>query len=201
MRIGMETTSKYTFTDYSPDWPLWFNGEAERLKALLGGELIGVHHIGSTSVPGLAAKPTIDLLPVVRDIARVDIGTPLLKEAGYRAWGEYGLPGRRYFTRDCDGWRTHNIHVYQFDNPEIERHRAFCAYLRSNEKARAEYEALKRQVYARHPADIEAYNDGKNAWIKQVEPIALEWYRDQSRQVAVKSWRSTPRRAEVACFP
>jgi GrpB-like predicted nucleotidyltransferase (UPF0157 family) len=80
--------SRYTFTDYSPDWPSAFEQEAERLRTLLGEELVAVHHIGSTSVPGLAAKPIIDLLPLVRTIAAIDDRTPLLREAGYRDWGE-----------------------------------------------------------------------------------------------------------------
>jgi GrpB-like predicted nucleotidyltransferase (UPF0157 family) len=169
--------SQYGFTDYSPDWPSEFSREAQGLRALLGDELIAVQHIGSTSVPGLAAKPIIDLLPLVRNITRIDEFTPVLEEAGYRAWGEYGLAGRRYFTKDRGVFRTHNLHIYQADNPEVDRHLAFCAYLRSHKQARAEYEALKREVYARHPADIEAYNDGKDKWIKQIEPVALEWYR------------------------
>ena len=173
--------SRYTFTDYSPDWPAAFEQEADRLRTLLGEELVAVHHIGSTSVPGLAAKPVIDLLPLVRAIAAVDDLTPRLRDAGYQDWGEYGLPGRRYFTRDLGEFRTHNVHVYQSDDPSAERHLAFCAYLRHHEPARREYEALKRAVYAQHPADIEAYNGGKDAWIKQVEPLAVAWYRQQAR--------------------
>lgn len=175
------TPSKYTFAEYSPDWPAAFAREAERLRALLGDELVIAHHVGSTSVPGLAAKPIIDLLPLVRDIGRIDDLAPRLVEAGYRAWGEYGLPGRRYFTRDDGEVRTHNVHIYQSGNPDTDRHLAFCAYLRGHEEARREYEALKREVYARHPADIGAYNDGKDAWIKRIEPIALAWYREQGR--------------------
>jgi GrpB-like predicted nucleotidyltransferase (UPF0157 family) len=171
--------SLYTFTDYSPDWPAAFAQEAERLRTLLGEELVTVHHIGSTSVPGLAAKPIIDLLPLVRRLAAVDGRTALFREAGYRDWGEYGLPGRRFFTRDHGEFRTHNVHIYQSDDPSVERHLAFCAYLRHHEPARREYEALKRAVYARHPADIEAYNAGKDAWIKRLEPVALAWYRQR----------------------
>src|SRR5262245_48196142 len=92
--------SQYTFDDYSPTWPDEFNQEAERLKTLLGDRLTAVHHIGSTSVPGLAAKPIIDLLPLVRSIESIDSLTPRLEQAGYQAWGEYGLVGRRYFTKD-----------------------------------------------------------------------------------------------------
>ncbi|MEO7909328.1 MAG: GrpB family protein [Roseiflexaceae bacterium] len=172
--------SQYTFSDYSPAWPVAFSDEAERLELLLGDELVNVHHIGSTSVPGLAAKPIIDLLPLVRAIETLDGLTPMLELAGYQAWGEYGLAGRRYFTKDRGAYRTHNIHIYQADNPDVERHLAFCAYLRHHAQVRDEYAALKRAVYAQHPADISAYNDGKNAWIRAVETVALEWYRQQA---------------------
>src|SRR5688572_26829142 len=104
----MPMPSRYTFEPYSADWPRLFESEAERLRRLLGAELVAIHHIGSTAIPGLAAKPIIDLLPVVRQIDRVDALTPAFEAAGYRAWGEYGLSGRRYFTRDdVSGLRTH----------------------------------------------------------------------------------------------
>jgi GrpB-like predicted nucleotidyltransferase (UPF0157 family) len=174
-------SSRYTFTDYSPTWPAAFSQEAEYLKTLLGDELITVHHIGSTSVPGLAAKPIIDLLPLVRSIEAIDGLTPMLERTGYQAWGEYGLVGRRYFTKVQGAYRTHNVHIYQVNDPEIDRHLAFCAYLRSHPKTRDEYAALKREVYAQHPDDIAAYNDAKNDWIKAVEVLALGWYRQQVR--------------------
>jgi GrpB-like predicted nucleotidyltransferase (UPF0157 family) len=173
--------SLYTFTDYSPDWPAEFRREADRLRALLGDDLVAVHHVGSTSVPGLAAKPIIDVMPLVRCLASVDDHTPRLEEAGYAAWGENGLPGRRYFTKDRGAYRTHNLHVYQLGNPEAERHLAFCAYLRAHDQASREYEALKRAAYERHPADVAAYNGDKDAWIKQTESLALAWYREQAR--------------------
>ncbi|HET9886294.1 MAG TPA: GrpB family protein [bacterium] len=173
--------SKYSFAEYSPHWPSQFEEEARALRTLLGDELLAIHHIGSTSVPGLAAKPTIDLLPLARSLARIDAATPRLQDAGYKAWGEYGLPGRRYFTKDrVDGVRTHNVHIYQFDDGEVERHLAFCAYLRHEAGARREYEAVKREAYARHPADIDAYSAFKDAWIKKRERSAVEWYRAQA---------------------
>jgi len=176
----MSMPSRYRFADYSPEWPSEFEREAARLGLLLGGELIRVHHIGSTAVQGLPAKPIIDLLPVVRDIERIDDYTPKFEIAGYKKWGEYGLPGRRYFTKDQATYRTHNVHIFQQGNPEIERHLAFCAYLSNHKNVRDEYAALKREVYARHPADIAAYHDGKNTWIKRIERLALDWYRQQT---------------------
>lgn len=169
--------SRYLLTEYSPTWVDDFSCEAEQLRRLLGSLLVDVHHIGSTSVPGLAAKPTIDVLPVVTCIESVDGMAGRLEAAGYRTWGEYGLPGRRLFTRDQSGFRTHNVHIYARGHDDIERHLAFGAYLRAHPEARREYEMLKRQVYAQHPANIALYSDGKNAWIKRAEVLALSWYR------------------------
>jgi GrpB-like predicted nucleotidyltransferase (UPF0157 family) len=168
--------SRYTFEPYSHDWPRQFEREAQRLRGLLGAELIAVHHIGSTAIPGLAAKPIIDLLPVVCQIERVDPLTPAFEAAGYRAWGEYGLSGRRYFTRDdAAGLRTHNIHVYGEGNADFHRHLAFRDFLRAHPTLQREYEQVKRRAYTLHPADIERYNDAKDAWIKRVEREAIEW--------------------------
>ncbi len=171
--------SQYRFGEYAATWPAAFVHEVKCLEGLLGDELVTIHHIGSTSVPGLAAKPIIDLLPLVHDITRIDQYNPIMIAAGYQVWGEYGLPGRRYFNKDANGMRTHNVHVYAFDHPEVTRHLAFCAYLRAHPAACAEYVAVKRLAYAQHPADINAYNHAKDPWIKATEPLALAWYQQQ----------------------
>jgi GrpB-like predicted nucleotidyltransferase (UPF0157 family) len=97
---------------------------------LVGEELVAIHHVGSTAVPGLAAKPIIALIPIARDIDRIDEVTPLLVKAGYKAWGENGIAGRRFFTKDGGEYRTHNRHVFAEGDPAVERHLALCAYLR-----------------------------------------------------------------------
>ena len=172
----------YELAPYSPEWSTEFANEAVRLRALLGETLREVHHIGSTSVPGLAAKPVIDLLPVVSDVDTLDARTDVLVRAGYEPWGEYGLPGRRYFTKAREGRRTHHLHCYGAGDPEIERHVAFAAYLRAHDEMRAEYEALKREGFARHPGDIEAYCDFKDPWIKAAEQRAIAWSRAITRE-------------------
>ena len=170
--------SHYTFEPYSANWPRQFELEAERLRELLGSELVVIHHIGSTAIPRLAAKPIIDCLPIVRQIERVDSLTPALAAAGYRAWGEYGLAGRRYFTMDdATGTRTHNIHIYGEGNAEIHRHLAFRDYLRAHTDVCRQYEEVKRRAYALHPADVDRYNDAKDAWIKRIEQEAIAWCR------------------------
>ena len=171
--------SRYTFAEYSRDWPRLFDEEAERWREMLDDSLVAVHHVGSTSVPGLAAKPVLDLLPEVRNITLIEERTPQIEDAGYRSWGEYGLPGRLFFTKDAGEFRTHNIHLYETGNIEIVRHLAFCAYLRNHDEQRREYEALKREAYERYPANIEGYCGFKDAWIKRIEPIAVAWYQRQ----------------------
>jgi GrpB-like predicted nucleotidyltransferase (UPF0157 family) len=171
--------SRYTFVKYSPEWPFEFEREAARLRGIFGGEIVAIHHIGSTSVPGLDAKPIIDLLPLVHDISRIDGYTDRMTTADYRVYGEYGLPGRRYFTRDSGEYRTHNIHMYAAGDSAVPRHIVFCAYLRAHPDACLEYVAVKCAAYAQHPADIKAYNDAKDAWIKRTEKVALNWYQVQ----------------------
>ncbi len=171
----------YAFSGYSPRWPAAFAEEAARLRVLLGAEVVDIHHIGSTSVPGIAAKPVIDMLPLVRSLGALDRRTGMLQRAGYRAWGEYGLAGRRYFTRDREAVRTHNLHFYQAGDPDVERHLAFCAYLREHPSMRDAYAALKRHIHAMHPDDVAAYASAKTQWIRGVEPVAVEWYRRRRR--------------------
>ncbi len=160
---------------YDDGWPCAFQREAALLSGAFGDELIAIHHIGSTSVPGLSAKPVIDIMPVVRDVERVDTLTPALERLGYQPWGENGIPGRRYFTKGGDLHRTHNMHVYELSNPEVERHLAFRDYLRSNPAEAERYAELKRAVAAQFPNDIYGYMAGKDAYIKTVLQRALEW--------------------------
>lgn len=174
--------SNYTFSEYSIHWPDEFDREASRLQGLLHNKLIAIHHIGSTSVPGLAAKPIIDVLPLVRDIQKIDECTVQFEKAGYRAWGEYGIPGRRFFTKDQNNTRTHNVHILQNENPEIARHIAFCAYLRQHTSVRDEYATLKRKIYKLHPEDITAYNNAKDTWIKRVEQLAIQWLNEEPEE-------------------
>ena len=86
-----DTIRKIEVVEYDPTWPKLFELEAERIKQVLGYNCIEIHHIGSTSIPGLSAKPIIDILPVVRDIQEVDKATKVMESLGYEAKGEYGM--------------------------------------------------------------------------------------------------------------
>ena len=165
---------------HDPAWKEAFEAEAAALRSVLGDEAVAIHHIGSTSVPNLHAKPTVDVLVEAREIGNLDDLETELDEGVYEAWGEYGIPGRRFFTRDRGPERLCNVHVFEAGSPGVERHLAFRNYLtRHPETARA-YGDLKGSLAERFPADMEAYMDGKDAFVKRVEREALSWSRQRS---------------------
>ena len=160
---------------HDPAWKETFEAEAAALRSVLADEALAIHHIGSTSVQGLRAKPTVDVLVEVRKIENLDDLEGPMAASGNEAWGEYGIPGRRFFTKDRGPERLCNVHVFEADTPEVERHLAFRDYLREHPETARAYGDLKANLAARFPTDIEAYMDGKDAFVKRVEKQALSW--------------------------
>ena len=162
--------------DYDPLWPLLFRKEADAISRILGDNLVLIHHIGSTSVPFLAAKPIIDIMPVVKDLSGVDAVSEEFVKLGYEYLGEFGIKGRRYLRKGGQE-RTHQIHIFQMeDDTNILRHLAFRDYLRSHRDVAMEYAALKKDLAARFPYDMDGYCDGKDAFVKRIENLALAEY-------------------------
>lgn len=160
---------------YDPSWPKQFQREAVQLKALLGDNLIALHHIGSTAVPGLQAKPVIDMLAVVGSLAEAEKCYPGFEALGYECMGEFGIPGRRFFRKGGDN-RTHHIHMFTPESDlDIRRHLAVRDYLRSHPEEAAAYGALKEWVAREHPWDNDGYCDGKDEFVKALEQRALRW--------------------------
>jgi GrpB-like predicted nucleotidyltransferase (UPF0157 family) len=175
-RIAVELVSPVTA------WAETARAESARLSSAIGPTLITIHHIGSTSIPGIKAKPTVDLLPLVASLEALDEREAQVKALGYDWMGEFGLPGRRFLRLSRDGKRLFNVHCYEDGNPEITRHLAFRDYLRAHPETAKEYETEKVRAAALHPDDVLAYNDAKNDWIKRTEQQALAWYADRSGQ-------------------
>src|SRR5262245_27984990 len=114
---------------YDTGWPAQYEAEAKRIRDAVGVVGVRVYHIGSTAVPGLRAKPIIDILLEVSDLAALDARARRLEALGYEAKGEFGIPGRRYFRRDNElGARTHQVHAFDADSPQAARHLAFRDY-------------------------------------------------------------------------
>lgn len=168
--------------DYNPEWPRLFQQEAEKIRAILGDNAVAIHHIGSTAVPGLKAKPIIDILPVVRELTPVDALNGQFESLGYECLGEFGIPGRRYYRKGGDD-RTHQIHLFSIQSEaEIHRHLAFRDYLRSHPQAAAAYGELKSKLATRYPEDIDGYCDGKAPFVQSLEQVALHWYDRQKTE-------------------
>lgn len=155
---------------YNPEWPEEFRKEAARVTAAAGSNVITAHHIGSTAIPGIYAKPVLDLLLVVQSVDALDVRQPEMEALGYEARGEYGIPGRRFFRRDnAAGDRTHHIHAFEAGSPQIARHLAFRNYMIAHPETAQEYSDLKRELAAKYPNDIEAYMDGKDIFIQEID--------------------------------
>jgi GrpB-like predicted nucleotidyltransferase (UPF0157 family) len=170
--------------ELAPPDPAWAERarlEAVWLRAALGESLITVHHIGSTAIPGIRAKPIIDLMPVVRSLADLDARRGVIEALGYQWRGEFGLPGRRYCPMNDPetAKRVVQLHFYQEGDPQIARHLNFRDYLRAHPDQARAYEAEKLRAAAAQPHDTMAYNAEKNDWIAAADLRAADWARSR----------------------
>lgn len=161
-------SSSIEVVPYNGHWPAMFEQESALIQHALGVNCIIIHHIGSTSVPGLSAKPIIDMLPVVKNILKVDKATKAMESLGYEAKGEYGIAFRRYFQKSKE-MRTHNVHVYEEGDPEINRYLKFRDWMRSHEDDARAYANLKLELAAKFPQDILQYCNGKDTFVACID--------------------------------
>lgn len=149
--------------DYDPEWVNRFDEERGRLRAALGETARMIEHIGSTSVPGLAAKPVIDILLTVNDTEDESAYRSALESLGYELRvRESGHRALRTQTRDV------NVHIWPVGDPEVDRYLKFQDRLRKNPGDRALYERVKRNLAARDWRDINYYADAKSDVVKEI---------------------------------
>lgn len=165
---------KVRLTDYSEDWSCMFQTEAAFLITVFGDLIIKCEHFGSTAVQGMKAKPVIDMMCIVKSIAEVDLFNNQMDSFGYDVAGEWGITGRRLFRKGGDN-RTHHIHFYQFDNPEIDRHLIFRDYLRAHPQEAAKYSRFKEELAQRFDTTND-YSHAKKKFVSEMEQKALNWY-------------------------
>ena len=152
--------------DYNPAWPELFNALKSSIDAALGEVALSVEHVGSTSVPGLAAKPIIDIDVVVR-AEELNKAIALLATIGYVHDGDGGIPGRERF-RHPTGLPSHHLYVCAEDNAELTRHLQFRGYLLAHPDAVAQYGALKKNLAAVYGDDREGYSIAKTEFITDI---------------------------------
>lgn len=159
-------TTRIELLDYDPDWPRLFAREAARIRSILGHQVVRLEHVGSTSVPGLAAKPIIDMVLAVPDSSDESTYVPALEAAGYVLrirepdWFEH---------RVFKGPDTNvNLHVFSDGCMEIARMTSFRDWLRSHEDERSLYERTKRELAARDWQFVQQYADAKTQVVEAI---------------------------------
>lgn len=161
--------------DHRPSWGDEFRHEKDLLQSVLDKtNLVAIHHIGSTSVIGLCAKPIIDILIEVQSLENLDRDSHLMQSIGYEVKGEFGITGRRYFQKG-GVQRSHQVHAFTVGSAEITRHIAFRDYLIEFPEIASMYGDLKREGALVCDNDIELYCKHKESFIKKHEASALRW--------------------------
>ena len=163
---------------HDPGWADMFAAEADAIKAAFGDLPVSLHHIGSTAIPGILAKPIIDMLCVAGSLDDVAASQDRLEALGYQAMGAHGIEGRRYFRKtDVSGKRTHHLHAFRTGSRHIERYLAFRDYLKAHPEIAEEYSDLKATLLKGPDATREGYVDGKEPFFLRSEQAAVAWYR------------------------
>jgi Uncharacterized conserved protein len=154
---------------YDPNWPRLFAEERERLDAALQGYINGIEHIGSTAVPGLAAKPVIDILVAAHSLAEAPYFIPPLQDMGYIYIEELEkqIPERRYLQKVGDGGHTHHLHIAEVTSSFYCEHLHFRDVLRTHPELAAEYADLKYRLAEQFRNDRPAYTEAKNDFIQK----------------------------------
>lgn len=167
---------KYHFRDYDTDWVNKFNSIKDFLRDVFGEMAISIEHIGSTSVPGMKAKPIIDVLVIVKTIKGLDKQRERMIKSGYD-WGEnYIAPDTLiFFKLGEDGEKLENIHVCEEGAIKIKQFLTMRDYLRSHPKKVEEYSKVKQESRDKNPDDYPAYRSAKAPFLEKLEQEAYEW--------------------------
>jgi len=163
---------------YTPEWRQAFLEEQARLHACLGVYVLDIQHVGSTSIPGMIAKPILDIAIAVANFEEAARCIQPIEQLGYRFRGENGIPRRHYFTKGEP--RTHHVHMVEIQSENWAITIAFRDQLRQNSDLADKYAALKLRLAEQFPSDRLAYQDGKVEFIQQV----VREYRGQAGSVA-----------------
>jgi GrpB-like predicted nucleotidyltransferase (UPF0157 family) len=161
-------TEPIRIVPYDPRWPERFERERAAVEALLGDAITGgVHHVGSTAVPGLAAKPVIDILVGIADLESGSRHVEPLGELGY-VYAPYRTEEMIWFCKPSPAARTHHLRLVPTGSARYDAELAFRDYLRGHPATAAAYAELKRELAARFEHDREAYTDGKAQFVHDV---------------------------------
>ena len=161
--------------EYNPQWPALYEEEKAQILSLIGHKVVAIEHIGSTAVPGLGAKPIIDIMVAIHRLANAEECILPLQSAGYEYVPEYEdtLPERRYFRKGPSGARTHHVHMVELTSDFWWRHLLFRDFLRTHPEVAWQYYQLKKELAAKYSSDHLGYTEAKTTFIESIITRAL----------------------------
>ncbi len=171
----------YKITEYDPNWINVFNELKERLSLIFAGNFSKIEHVGSTSIPGMNAKPLIDVLIVVNSLENLDEKKEKMKIEGYEYKENYVAPNSILFYKSKDGEKIENIHVCAANNDLVDHLLVVRDYLRAHPDKAKEYSDLKSVLKEKYPDSYEEYRDGKNALLQAIKKEAYGWNEVRTR--------------------
>jgi GrpB-like predicted nucleotidyltransferase (UPF0157 family) len=168
------TEAPVEIVPYDATWPMRFQEETEVLRRALATWLAGpIEHIGSTAIPGLAAKPVIDIMAGVQTLDDSRPAIAAATELGY-CHAPYQAEFEHWFCKPSPAFRTHHLHLVPVGTPRWIRPIAFRDYLRAHTDVAGEYEVLKRRLAQEHRLDREAYTQAKRSFVDRITDVALQ---------------------------
>ncbi|BCL78360.1 GrpB family protein [Ktedonobacteria bacterium brp13] len=161
--------------EYNPEWPRLFEEERAGIQEQIGTYLDDIQHIGSTAVPGLGAKPIIDIMVVIPRIEAVASCVPGLEKLDYHYMGEYGIAGRHYFYKPANASpfeHQYHLHMLMTTHHQYLSHILFRDYLRMHPEALTAYQQLKEELATRYISDRDSYTDSKSQFVSGILALA-----------------------------
>lgn len=170
MRTYTQLNRPIVVVDYDPNWPALYEAESERISSALGEQVLQIEHIGSTAVPGLAAKPVIDISVGVGHLDQAELCIPILKGLGYIYVPEFEaeLPERRFLWKGTRKVHTFHVQLTEPTSPSWTRPIMFRNYLRDHPPEAQRYQRLKRELAIQCGSDVDAYVHGKTAFVESI---------------------------------
>lgn len=167
-KVSSREKRKYDVVCYDPHWAEMFLEESGRLASVFGETALAIEHVGSTSVPGMSGKPTLDILVLVKDVGVVSDFQQAMNDLGYAYMPEYLGAGTVLFAQESGGKRLVNVHVTMPRHPRAEEMLRFRKYLIEHPETVEEYAQVKLDLYSKYPDDYAAYRREKDEYLKKL---------------------------------
>ncbi len=165
----------YSVEKYTANWKRRFRVQEKLLKKILGVAAVEIHHVGSTSVSGMSAKPIIDMLVILKDFHAIDHAKSKFEKLGYVFRSNYVKPNSRLLEKFKGETKLYNIHFFRKNHQHAQRIIVIRDYLRTHPDMVKAYELIKKKLQKKHPGDYRAYSHGKNKFLDTLARRASVW--------------------------